>query len=225
MIIKPPVKENIPALTALWEEAFGDSRDFIEMFFATGFSLNRSMLCLENAQVVSALYWFDCLWEGKKIAYLYAIATDKQYRGKGICKALMRHTHLHLAENGYWGAILVPAEETLEAFYGKMGYKRIAPGKFSGDALQKNDSFEKITPEEYLSLRQQYLPQGGVQHTLPAMGYLGTFANFYRFPGGICCGDPALPMEYLPGYPSDPAMYLPLTEDRTLPAYFALSMA
>ena len=225
MIIKPPEKENIPALARLWMQAFGDTEAFIEKFFATGYAPDRGMLCLEEDTVVAALYWFDCLWKGKKIAYLYAIATEENHRGKGICAALMKHTHKHLQQNGYAGAILVPAEESLEKFYGKMGYRSIASQESSLGALEKNEAFEKISPEEYLSLRQQYLPQGGVQHTLPAIEYLGTFANFYRFPNGICCGDPALPMEYLPGYPGDPAMYLPLDGTTELPSYFALSLA
>ena len=225
MIIKHPEKENIPALTALWMQAFGDTEAFIETFFATGYASDRCMLCLEEDSVVAALYWFDCSWENRKIAYLYAIATDKAHRGKGICNALMKHTHNHLQEQRYAGALLVPAEESLESFYGKMDYTSIAPSEFSCDELPKDSDFEKITPEQYLSLRQQYLPQGGVQHALPAMGYLSAFANFYRFDGGICCGDPALPMEYLPGYPGDPAMYLSLDGTDQCPTYFALSLA
>ena len=225
MIIKHPETENIPALTQLWIQSFGDTEDFVKTFFATGYAPDRCMLCLEEDTVVAALYWFDCHWEGKKIAYLYAIATDQNHRGKGICTRLMRHTHEHLQQQGYAAALLVPAEESLEAFYGKMGYKSIAPADFSCDELPKNTVFEKITPEQYLSLRQQYLPKGGVQHTLPAMGYLSAFANFYRFDGGICCGDPALPMEYLPGYPGDPAMVLSLDGTTELPSYFALSLA
>lgn len=225
MIIKHPETENIPALTKLWMQAFGDAEDFIKIFFATGYADNRCMLCLEDDTVVAALYWFDCSWGSKKLAYLYAIATDENHQGKGICTELMKHTHRHLQEQGYAGALLMPAEESLEVFYGKMGYGRITPPAFSDDSRQKTASWETITPEEYLTLRQQYLPKGGVQHTLPALRYLSHFAKFYRFPGGICCGDPELPMEYLPGYPGDPAMYLSLDGTEQCPTYFALPLA
>lgn len=225
MIIKHPEKENIPALTKLWMQAFGDTEDFIKIFFATGYSPERCMVCLEDDTVVAALYWFDCSWGSKKLAYLYAIATDENHRGKGICNALMKQTHRHLQEQGYAGALLMPAEESLEGFYGKMGYRSMMPPAFSDDSRQKTASWETITPEEYLTLRQQYLPKGGVQHTLPALRYLSHFAKFYRFPGGICCGDPEFPMEYLPGYPGDPAMYLSLDGTEHSPTYFALSLA
>lgn len=225
MIIKHPEKENIPALTRLWMQAFGDTEDFIKCFFATGYSADRCMLCLEENAVVAALYWFDCHWEGKKLAYLYAIATDEKHRGKGICTELMKHTHRHLQQQGYTGALLMPAEESLESFYGKMGYGCMTPPAFSDAPLEKTASWEAISPEEYLPLRQQYLPDGGVQHSLDAMQYLSHFAKFYRFPGGICCGDPELPMEKLPGYPGDPAMYLSLDGADQMPTYFALPLA
>lgn len=225
MIINHPETKNIPGLTALWMQAFGDTEAFIEKFFSSGYSSHRCMVALEETTVVAALYWFDCIWEEKKIAYLYAIATDENHRGKGICNALMKHTHKHLQEQGYAGALLMPAEESLESFYGKMGYGRITPPAFSDTPQHKTALWEAITPEEYLTLRQQYLPKGGVQHTLPALRYLSHFAKFYRFPGGICCGDPALPMEYLPGYPGDPAMYLSFEVADQMPTYFALPLA
>ena len=225
MIIKHPEAEDIPALTDLWIQAFGDTRDFIDGFFRTGFSQNRCLLAKEQGQLLAALYWFDCLWEGKKLAYLYAIATDEAHRGKGVCKALMENTHDLLKSKSYHGAILVPADEGLEKMYGKMGYRSILYGHLSYDDPPKPTALQTLTAEEYLRLRQSYLPDGSVQHSAPAMAYLATFARFYRFPEGICCGDPALPMEYLPGYPGDPAMYLPLTQDQTLPSYFALSLA
>ena len=224
MTIKHPVPGDIPQLTQLWQQAFGDSADFIGGFFRTGFSQDRCLLAKEQGQLLAALYWFDCLWEGKKLAYLYAIATDEAHRGKGICKALMEKTHGLLKEKSYHGAILVPADEGLEKMYGKMGYRSILPGDLSYNEPPKRTDLQMLTPEEYLRLRQTYLPTGSVQHGAPAMAYLATFACFYRSPEGICCGDPTLPMEYLPGYPGDPAMYLPLTRDQTLPSYFALPM-
>ena len=223
MIIKHPKKENIPALTHLWADSFGDPESFIAKFFRTGYAPERSLLAEENGQLLAALYWFDCLWEGKKVAYLYAIATDSAFRGKGICTALMQHAHQHLQTCGYAGALLVPADEALERFYSKMGYRQLPLSQVP--QLQTPTASEKITPAEYLHLREQFLPKGGVQHTAAAMEYLSTFACFYRNDAGISCGDPTYPLEYLPGYPGDPAMYLPLNGDPELPAYFALCLS
>ena len=129
MIIKRPENEHIPALTSLWMQAFGDTEAFVKTFFSTGFAFERSMVCLEEDAVVAALYWFDCLWEDKKVAYLYAIATDADHRGKGICAELMKHTHRHLQQAGYAGAILVPADEGLARMYAKLGYRSVISTK------------------------------------------------------------------------------------------------
>ena len=38
MIIKPPSKEEIPQLRTLWQEAFGDSDAFLDIFFSNAFA-------------------------------------------------------------------------------------------------------------------------------------------------------------------------------------------
>ena len=96
MIINQPQSSHIPALRQLWKQAFGDPDAFLDGFFETGFSPDRCRCIMLDQQILAALYWFDCTWNGKKIAYLYAVATDLQYRGNGLCRALMENTHLHL---------------------------------------------------------------------------------------------------------------------------------
>lgn len=229
MIIKHPRKETIPALTDLWMQAFGDSREFIEGFFRTGFSQDRCLLAEEDSQLLAALYWFDCLWEGRKIAYLYAIATDQNHRGKGICKALMEYTHEQLSAGGYSGALLVPADEGLVKLYGKMGYSVCCP--VSKPAVKAPATMQEISADAYGELRKAYLPEGAVEHTNAAFFYLSAFTKFYRFPGGICCGyvenEQLQLQELLPVSLSDNtkvAMYRSFTEEICQPSYFALDM-
>lgn len=228
MIIKHPEQEDIPALTALWMQAFGDTREFIAKFFRTGFGQERCLLAKEQGQLLAALYWFDCLWEGKKIAYLYAIATDENHRGKGVCRALMEHTHRHLADAGYAGTILVPANDGLVRMYAKMGYHPCCSMVKSADVPA---GAVEISPEEYMALRPAYLPEGAVQHTKAAYSYLETFAKFYRYPSGIFCGElsegAAQVQEILPVKDVQSptiAMYCNFKEDTAHPAYFALDM-
>ena len=122
MIIDKPRSETLPALKDLWQEAFGDSREFIDTFFRTGFSPERCRCLWKDDHLVAALYWFDCDWEKRKLAYLYAVATDKAFRNQGLCKKLMEDTHRHLEALGYSGTVLVPGEPELFSFYKKLGY-------------------------------------------------------------------------------------------------------
>lgn len=223
MIIKHPENKNIPALTCLWGEAFGDSEDFVRGFFRTGYAPERSLLAEEAGEVLGALYWFDCLWEGKKIAYLYAIATGKAHRGKGVCRELMSKTHEVLTQRGYSGSLLVPADAGLARMYEKSGYRPMAqPTKTRWEIPT---AFEEISPEAYLRLREDLLPRGGVQHTLPALRYFATFGRFYRTPEGIFCGTPEAPAEHLPSSTGANAMYLSLDDEFMLPTWFALPLA
>ena len=81
MIIDYPAENAIPQLRGLWKEAFGDEDAFLDAFFATGFSPDRCRCVTVDGQLAAALYWFDCSWEEKPLAYLYAVATGKAYRG------------------------------------------------------------------------------------------------------------------------------------------------
>ena len=93
MNIDNPSQKHIPVLKALWREAFGDSEEFINSFFDTAYRSDKCFAVTEGDNVISALYILDCSFEGRKLAYIYAVATSKAYRGRGICKRLMQYTH------------------------------------------------------------------------------------------------------------------------------------
>ena len=108
-------------LKQLWMEAFGDSGEFVDKFFETGFSQKRCRCIYTEQQLACALYWFDVYEGGRKFAYIYAVATAKPLQGKGYCRRLLHHTHQQLKRQGYSGALLVPGDERLLAFYQKLG--------------------------------------------------------------------------------------------------------
>ena len=76
MTITEPQPCRMPGLRALWKAAFGDSDDFLDMFYTTAYAPHRCRCMVDGDRVAAALYWFDCTCEGQKLAYLYAVATD-----------------------------------------------------------------------------------------------------------------------------------------------------
>lgn len=181
MKIINPETNHIPQLRSLWKEAFGDDDGFLDSFFSTAFSTQRSRCVTENGRVVAMLYWFDCEYEGKKIAYIYAVATAVSHRGRGICKTLMDDTHNHLRSLGYAGALLVPGSESLFTFYGKMNYKTCCYGRrFSRQGREKAVVLTKIGREEYAILRRSYLPENSVIQEKENLSFLETQAEFYK---------------------------------------------
>lgn len=176
-----PTPAQIPGLKALWQEAFGDPEEFLTAFFIKGFSPCRCRCITEEGHIKAALYWFDCTLQGQKYAYLYAVATVKSDRGRGLCTALMEDTHALLRSSGYAGVILVPGERSLFRFYERLGYQTAANVRelectavSTGNRL----SLREISVREYGALRQNRLPQGSVVQEGPTLAFLDTYAQF-----------------------------------------------
>jgi len=178
--IKHPSCQDIPALRALWKEAFGDTDAFLDAFFATGFSPERCCCIRDGETIAAALYWFACSCRGEPIAYLYAVATAKSHRGQGLCSRLMAHTHALLKEQGYAGVILVPGSEDLFRFYGRMGYRICSSqSRFFTAAAQHPLSLRQLDGETYAARRKNLLPAGAVLQEGPGLAFLQTQMRFY----------------------------------------------
>ena len=181
MTIKSPENNDIPALRQLWKAAFGDADAFLDKFFATGFSFDRCRIITVDGALAAGLYWFDCLWGDKKIAYLYAVATDSAYQNKGLCRALMEDTHCHLRQVGYKGAALVPGNEGLFSLYEKFGYRSFCPME-TKEVPNKEPavSLQEIDADTYNTLRRNFLPADSLLQEGATLCFLATFAKFYQ---------------------------------------------
>lgn len=250
MIIDFPREEHIPGLKALWKEAFGDTDAFLDSFFSTGFSLYRCRCIREGATPVAALYWFDCHWEEKRLAYVYAVATAKSHRGQSLCHQLMENTRQILLQLGYCGIVLVPAKPDLFDFYKDMGYRCFGGIRqwqaAAGDPLPLTE----LTYKEYAAARKAYLPADSVTQEGALLRFLGSYAHFYQGAdflactaeednGSLICYELLGNTDTAPGITaalvkdsgtfrtpgtSPFAMYLSLTDDPHLPQYFAFAL-
>ena len=163
MNIDLPRQEHIPQLYRLWQEAFGDTDAYLDAFFAAAEPLKHGRCVTVEGKPVAALYWFDCRWREKKLAYVYAVATKTQCRGQGLCRALMADTLRYLKASGYQGAMLVPGGEALRKMYASMGYQpatRIT--QLSCVAAENGTALRTLETAEYAALRRSYLPPEGV---------------------------------------------------------------
>lgn len=180
MNIDYPTQDQLPGLRALWKEAFGDDDAFLDQFYSVAFASDRCRCVSIDGKVVAALYWFDCQFEGRPIAYLYAVATKQTHRGKGICRALMENTHIHFAHLGYAGAVLVPGAVSLFEMYQAFGYETCSyVSEFSCAAAEQPAALRAIDAEEFAALRRTFLPKGGVLQEGESIAFLQTMARFY----------------------------------------------
>ena len=184
MIIDRPTPELLPALRTLWREAFRDTDEFLDAFQRTAMSADRCRCAVVDGCLAAALYWFDCSCGGYPVAYVYAVATAKAFRGRGICTALMEDTHRQLERLGYEGAVLVPGSESLFGMYEKMGYRSCCGVRsFVCGAAPEDVPLYRVDKEEYARLRRQLLPEGAVVQENENLDFLATMADFYAGQG------------------------------------------
>lgn len=251
MTIDRPAHSQIPQLRSLWKKAFGDTDAFLDIFFHRAFSPQRSRCVTKDGVVVAALYWFDCAWEGKKLAYFYAVATDPACRGQGLCRRLMEDTHQHLEKQGYDGCVLVPQNDGLFTMYGKFGYRVCSCSRtFSCTAEGDPIALTPADPDTYAAARRALLPENAVTQEGVTLEFLGTYAWLYTGPGialavyptegklVVCelLGSPQTAPQILaalgfregtfrvPDHQKPFAMYLPLTQNQAMPSYFGLAL-
>lgn len=181
-----PTSAHIPALRRLWKLAFGDEDAFLDLFFAHAFSPDRCRCIMEGDSLAAAHYWFDTECRGQKFAYLYAVATDPDYRGRGLCRALTEDLIRILPQQGYHGIILVPQNESVIAMYRKLGYVDCTqmteisiPGADLGLSLQQ------ITADRYAALRRGLLPPGSIIQDGQNLPFLSSLYAFFSFGSSI----------------------------------------
>lgn len=184
MMVRSACAGDIPALTALWQEAFGDTPAQIRLFFDHGFSPDRSLV-LEDGELAAACYWFDCWLENKKLAYLYAVAVKYNRRGQGLGRRLMEEVHQHLYRQGYDAVVLVPGEESLFAWYASIGYTPCSPMVQETVTAAGNTRLQSLAPQEYAAARRVFLPAGGVTQEGENLAYMAAMFRFYRGDGFI----------------------------------------
>lgn len=248
MTIDMPDLSQLPELRRLWQQAFGDTDEFLDSFFSMAFARERCRCITVENRVVAALYWFDCTWEGKKAAYLYAVATDSAYQGKGYCRTLMEDTHTHLKNQGYALAVLVPGDKDLFRLYEKCGYESFCPMEQKTVSAGSNAvPFRQVSATEYAAAQKKYAPMGSVLHQVSSLVFGSAFLKFYVGEDlAFCCAKEESAADFqeflgnaehlsgilaglkaetgnvrLPGG-KDYAMYCPLKKTERKPTYFGI---
>lgn len=207
MRIDAPSPAQICQLRSLWQDAFGDSKDFLDLFFTFGFSPECCRCVFQADTPVAAAYWFDCTLEGKKIAYLYAVATHSSHRGKGLCRLLMADIHRVLKEQGYSAAVLVPQSDGLRQMYRRMGYRDAGSHRaFSCTASPSPVPLRAIDLEEFARRRRELLPKGSVLQEGRNLAFLSQLAEFYEGAGFLMAASREGHCLIVPEYLGDPSL-------------------
>lgn len=140
-------------------KTFGDNKKFADLLFSAFFP-NNFLYKYSDGKVVSQLFLIDGQINKEKCGYIYAAATDKEYRRRGYMGELVEKS-----KSLYPKIALKPATESLYNFYEKFGFKTVFYAK---TRMSLKDEYEKvklkkvIEVEDYKAIRQTLLPENTI---------------------------------------------------------------
>lgn len=116
------MEKDFEDVKRIWSQTFGDDENYISFYLEKRWTPENMMCMRENGKVVS----FANLLPGKirtqgtwkDILYLYAVATDPAFQGKGYASKLIRHIQGKYREP----IVVVPATKDLKSFYERFGF-------------------------------------------------------------------------------------------------------
>ena len=111
------------ACKRLWIKCFEDEETFIDSFLIGHYSRKRMLAAEEDGRLAAMLHLIPFESELGRTTYIYGVATDPDYRGRGLASGLMREAMRRIAEEGADAAILIPSQESLKDFYAPFGFE------------------------------------------------------------------------------------------------------
>lgn len=111
------------AIRRLWEEAFGDERDFADAFLVEQqrYGITPLLAC-DGERLAAMLHTVPFVdSEGNRAVYIYGVATAAEFRRRGLASQLLAEA-LRTARHRFDYALLIPADEALAEFYRRRGF-------------------------------------------------------------------------------------------------------
>jgi hypothetical protein len=110
-------------IAELWEICFGDQPEYIQMYLEHRFRNKNMLVIWKDGKIVSMASLLPASMklgeEWISVRYVYAVATHPQYRGRGYAARILEHALEKYGEP----LILQPADESLEVYYEKLGFR------------------------------------------------------------------------------------------------------
>ena len=125
-------EEKTAKIKQLWQEAFGDSDEFIDTFLHRFHTPERMYTLWNGDQLLSMLHLLPFSINGTEVGYIYGVATSPTERGRGHATRILKEA-IEQAHNKKLGALVtIPADESLRHYYAKFGFTGRHPVLFKG---------------------------------------------------------------------------------------------
>ncbi len=152
------VKDYRRSLKALWSDTFGDSDEYINLFFDYDYTPAECFAEIKNGEVISVLYllkgFIRAYGEEYEGRYLYAAATAESYRGQGIMSKLIKEAQDYAKENKLAFISLLPADEGLYGYYARFGFEAVMRNFTAFVSFADTGDDDEASLSDYLSARE-----------------------------------------------------------------------
>lgn len=168
LLTRPSVIGDIPAQRELWQLAFGDDGAYVDNFYDHYYRPERVLVLEEEGVVRSMTAWFDTtfLVPGRgsyRAAYLYAVATHPDCRGRGLAARLLSDADQYFRSLGIPAVTTVPAQPSLHNFFGANGFREcfvLSERELNPQEIREpvgKNPLRPVSPEEYGAAREALL--------------------------------------------------------------------
>ncbi len=179
--------EMIPRLKEIWKRCFHDEDSYIDFYFEERFPQVETLVHTidGNPVAMATLIPGEISYQQTtiNIRYVYAVATDPYWQGRGIASSLIRYINSRVGKE-YQGTILVPASKELFEYYANLGYqiacnKRIVRFATEDQFMKKcseedaDVSFGELLPTDLYQMREQRFSNlGYVKWDIEGLNYV-----------------------------------------------------
>lgn len=156
-------------ITALWQEAFGDTEEFVNFMLDGALSDAYFFAAQQNNTLCSMFFLvgIKCKTETahKDGVYIYAVATKKELRGKGIFPKLFSFATDFVKTLGVKFVLCKPSSQKLFDYYARLGFENVC---FSRDIQIKPEKsgYNFVEQDFCEKLYGIYLENKTIPHTL-----------------------------------------------------------
>ena len=186
---------DIGAMKQLWCSVFGDSAELVDSFFSLLPDMGSAMVAEADGRVVGAAYaltGMELLSEEivrPICGYIYAVAVESAYRGKGIGSALVKEAELLCRRREATIVCTLPAEEALYGWYRELlGFECVLHRERHTVSCLAAEAVMELSSSEYMLWRETMLR--GTRHLHPSSPTLEFQRQFCKALGGglYACG-------------------------------------
>lgn len=119
---------HIEKIKKLWKDVFGDSDEFLNLYFSEKFQREQCLVCIEEEQVCASLQMLPYTLKLKDVSYpayyIFAVMTAPSERNKGYMRQLLEFALDDLKQKKVPLVFLIPQEPYLFSVYAKFGFQK-----------------------------------------------------------------------------------------------------